>query len=339
MKIQFLKNIVFYIFFISYNLYTMLDAKKGGLTISVERTKLVGDVAVGICFEVDCNGCMLSRLNGCAGCTTQCFPSGSEEAALCQSLYLAVHQVLCGDPLAVSKTKVGDVTCVGHNGMFGINWKVKGTVSAVRKSIGLALKVLDPVKMASSYARCIKQIGGSNDRDVFNHVADGVAKAIKSNLQCVVVGNINVDKAKLDAMMDVLSKKHSVSDVKGTKSKPSGHVPCDHSEMTEVKVNGWHSAVAADYIQFKVKGLTPLLCNKELLLPIKLTQWDTIIKKIKKGVKEYAEVKYGKVGDNLPAIFGYLSLSSSVLCAGDVKSAINNKLSVSSIDSAINKVL
>lgn len=317
----------------------MIESKKGGLTVTVERTKLVGDVAVGLCFDIDCNGCSLARLQGCSVCTTPCFPSGVEEAALAFSLYLAVHQVLCGDPLAVSKTKVGDVSCVGHNGMFGINWKVKGTGSAVRKSIGLALRVLDPSRTASTYARCIKQLGESNDRDVFNHVADQAAKSIKDNLHCMIVGNINVDKEKLDGMIDVLAKKHSVSAVKGSKAKPSGHTPCNHSELAEVKVSGWGSAVVSDYIQFKAKGLVPMVCNKELLLPVKSSVWDTLSKKIKKGVKEYAATKYAKVGDQLPAVFGYLSLSSSALCASDVKAAINNKLSVASIEAAINKVL
>jgi hypothetical protein len=317
----------------------MIESKKGGLTISVAQTKLVGDVAVGLCFPLQANGCVLARLNGCAGCNSECFPAGSEEAALGYSLYLSVQQILCGDPLAVSKTKVGDVTCVQHNGMFGINWKVKGTGSAVRKSIGLALKALDPNRQASTWSRCIKHIGGSADRDVFNYVADDVASSIKAHLQCVVVGNINIDKEKLEGMMEVLSKKHSVSAVKGTKTKPSGHTQCDHKNLTEVAINGWESAVASDYIQSKAKGLVPMLCNKSLLIPISGSQWETLSKKIKKGVKEYAATKYAKVGDALPAVFGYLALAGASLCAGDVKTAIANKLSVASIEAAINKVL
>lgn len=317
----------------------MLESKKGGLTLSVTRTKLVGDVAIGLCFPVNCSSCALMKLQGCAECEGQCFPTGSEEAVLCYGLYLLVQQNLCGDPLAVSKSKVGSVGYTGHNGMFGINWKVKGTGSAVRKSIGIALKQLDPHKVASIYARDIKQAGGSNDRAVFNYVADSIASSIKSNLQCTVVGNVALDKEKLDLMVDVLSKKHGVSAVASPKSKPSNHVECKHSEHTSIAVTGWHSAVLADYIQFKVRGLVPLLYNKALILPLKEAQWDTIAKKIKSGVKEYAQTKYGKVGDDLGAVFGYMTLSSSVLCAADVKAAINSKLSASSIESVISKHL
>jgi hypothetical protein len=317
----------------------MIESKKGGLSIFLESTKLVGDVSVGLCFALACNGCAFNRLCGLAYCSSQCFPSGAEEAALGYALASAVRQVLCGDPLAVSKTKVGSVECVAHNGHLGLNWKVKGTGSAIRKSIGMALKVLDPAKMFPAYSRCIKQLGGSPDKDSFNYVVDTAANAIKSDLTIGILGNTKLDKDALNAMLEVLIKKHNVSNTKGSKSKPAGHSACDHSNMAEVKISGWTSAVLADYIRSKVKGLDPILCDKHLLLPIKDSQWKTLAVKLKKGVKDFAQAKYAKVGDNLPAVFGYLTLASGQLCASDVKSAVNNKLSAASIESAIIKGL
>lgn len=332
----------------------MIESKKGGLTIFVDPTKLVGDVAVGICFPLNCNGCAFNRLSGNSSCSGQCnpagdskeskdpvscYPAGSEEAALGFSLGLAVRQTLCGDPLAVAKSKVGSVECVAHNGMLGINWKVKGTGSAIRKSIGLAIKAMEPAKVFPAYIRCVKFLSGSPSKESFAFVADAAAKSIKANLVVGVVGNTKVDQATLDGMLDVVSKKHNPSMPKGTKTKPSGHVACNHSEHTEVKVSGWHSAVLSDYIRSKVKGLEPSLCDNHLLLPLKSSQWDTLAAKLKKGVKDFSQAKYAKVGDDLPAVFGYLSLSNGQLCAGDVKSAINNKLSASNIEAAILKAL
>ncbi len=317
----------------------MIESKKGGLTIFVDHTKLVGDVSVGVCFSLACNGCAFNRLCGSSGCPSHCFPAGSEEAAMGYSLALAVRQSLCGDPLAVSKSKVGSVECVAHNGMFGINWKVKGTGSAIRKSIGLAIKALEPAKVFPAYSRCIKQLGGSPNKESFTYVAEAVAKDIKSNLVVGIVGNTKVDKAALDAMIEVVAKKHNTSMPKGSKSKPAEHTPCDHDSFTEVKVSGWSAAVLADYIRNKVKGLDPMLCDKFLLLPIKDAQWKTLSAKLKKGVKDFAKAKYDKVGNDLPAVFGYLTLASGQLCASDVKSAINNKLSASSIEAAILKGL
>lgn len=315
----------------------MLESSKGGLSIFVEPTKLVGDVAVGLCFPLECDGCSLNRLAGTSDCVGSCFPPGSEEAALGYSLFLAVQQVLCGDPLAVSKTKVAAVECVAHNGMLGINWKVKGTGSAIRKSIGLALRVLDPAKTWPAYSRCVKYLGGSGDKAVFSHVAESATKAVKDHLQIGVVGNVKLDQKKLDDILEVVAKKHSVSAVSGEKKKPSGHTTCDHSQMEELKVSGWASAVTADYIRSKARGLNMTLCDKHLLIPMKHAQWDTLSKKLHTGISDFAKAKYGKVGSDLPGVFGYLTLSSGSLCASDVKSAINNKLSVETITSTLNK--
>ena len=82
-----------------------------------------------------------------------------------------------------------------------------------------------------------------------------------------------------------------------------------------------------------------MICDKYILLNVKPAQWDTLATKLKKTVKDYAATKYAKVGDNLPAVFGYLTLASGQLCVSDVKSAISNKLSTSSIESAISSHL
>jgi hypothetical protein len=315
----------------------MIESKKNGLTIFVNPTKLVGDVVVGICFPLACNGCAFNRLCGQSSCPSECFPQGAEEAALGFALMSNVRQVLCGDPLAVSKTKVGSVECVAHNGMLGINWKVKGTGSAIRKSLGLAIKVLDPGKVFPAYQRCIKQLGGSASKETFAYVADAATKSIKTDLVIGIVGNTKIDKDTLDAILEVVSKKHNPSVPKGNKTKPSDHTNCDHTQFTEVKVSGFGSAILSDYLRLKVKGLYPILCDKQLLLPMKESQWKTLSTKLRKGVKDYVQSRYSKVGGDLSAVFGYLTLSSGQLCASDVKSA--SSLSASTIEAAINKAI
>lgn len=315
----------------------MIESKKGGLTIFVNPTKLVGDVAVGLCFPLACNGCAFHRLCGQSGCASNCFPVGAEEAALGYALAANVRQALCGDPLAVAKSKVGSVECVAHNGMLGINWKVKGTGSAIRKSIGLAIKALEPAKVFPAYSRCVKQLGGSASKEAFNYVSDIAAKAVKSDLTVGIVGNTKIDKDALAAILEVVSKKHDPSMPKGAKSKPTVHTPCDHSNFAEVKTNGYASAVVADYMRSKIKGLNPVLCDKYLLLPMKDSQWQTLANKLKKGVKDFVQAKYSKVGSDLPAVFGYLTMSSGQLCASDVKAA--GSLSTANIESAITKIL
>jgi hypothetical protein len=189
------------------------------------------------------------------------------------------------------------------------------------------------------YSRHVKQLGGPCNKDSFSYVADALAKKIKSSLTIGVVGNIKLDNEKLKAMLEVLTKKHNVGSVSGTKTKPSGHKDCTHNDCCDLKVSGWASAVVSDFIMAKVKGVTPTVCDKHLHLHLKAGQWDTLSKKLKKYAGEYAANKYGKVGDNLPAVFGYLNLANGSLCACDVKTAISSKLSASAIESAITKAL
>ncbi len=318
----------------------MIEEKKSNLAVYIAPTKAVGDVVVSICFPLNVSGCVLNKLK-CGGsqCSAVCFPQGSEEACLGFSLYLAVKQSLSGNALAVSKTKVGDVICGAHDGMFFINWKVKGTISAARKSIGIALKCLNPAALKSTYMQCVKVVGGKTTNEEFAYIADETIKSINKELTIGIVGNIKADKTKLKDLVDTVHKKINTKSVSGTKSKPSEHVSCDHSNLTELKISGWSSAIISDYIQFRVRGLVPTLYNKYLLLPVKNSIWDTKAKKIKKGVKDFINAKYSKVSTDLPEILGYHTLSSGMLCSSDVRSMINSGVSASSLESALNKYL
>ena len=317
----------------------MIEEKKGGLSVFIAPTKTVGDVVISMCFALDADGCTLSKLNGCGSeCSSHCFPAGSEEACLAYSLYSTVKQVLAGNALAVYKTKVGDVKCGIHDGMFFINWKVKGTVSAARKSLGMALKCMAPSKMWPVYSRCIRMLKASPNKETFSYVADAATKNIKDSLHVGIVGNIKADKAKLKDLVDTVSKRLNVEGTSGSKTKPSGHTECDHSHVTELKISGYSSLLISDYLQNKIKGLNPMVFNKKLILMIKPAQWETLTKKLKPGVKDFVATKYMKVSD-LGEVLGYYGLSSGVLCASDARSMLNGQLSASTLEGAINKYL
>jgi hypothetical protein len=81
----------------------------------------------------------------------------------------------------------------------------------------------------------------------------------------------------------------------------------------------------------------PCITNS-ILLPIKEAQWETLQKKLKDSVADYAESKYGKLKDKLPEVWGYVALSSGMVCCTDVKSAIKN-MNVSGVKAAINKAI
>jgi hypothetical protein len=314
----------------------MLEGKKGHVSFYVAPTKAVPDCAVSICFPLEINGCAFARLlNGCS-CGTECFPHKSEEACLAYSLFINVKQALCGDPTAMFKSKVSYVKCGAHNGMFYINWNTKGTTSAVRKSIGIACKSLNPARVNPIYTRVVRELGGQYKKETFAYVADSISKSMK-DLTIGIIGNIKMDKEKFDDMMETISKKISTDATFSDKVKPANHTECDHSSCTELKVSGWASSAVVDYLQFKVKGITPTVCDKTILLNMKPAVWETLSKKLKDGVSDFVKAKYSRLGDNLGAVFGYLILSNGSACASDAKQAL--KSTEDSIGSAIMKIL
>lgn len=346
----------------------MIESKKGPITIFTQDTKLVGDVAVGICFSAKCSSYYLAKLAVGADCKTDAevaLYENLEHTALCYSVYLAVKKDLCGDALTVSRTKVGDVVCVYHNGMFGLNWKVKGNVASARKSIGQALKKINPANYFSIYSIILRQLGCMPDREVFNYVADELISSIKKGVTVGIVGNIKVGtepevakkraaaaKAKgkpapttpptpkevLDSVADVITNKLDMNAVDGKKTKPESRPTYSNDCQTEIKVSGWHSALLSDFIKFKISGANPLTSDNGIIMPMSESKWSTHANKIKSGISDFVD-RLIKTGDQLPTIFGYLKLSDGTLCASDVRSAISSGMQKSSMSSAIQKSL
>ena len=326
----------------------MIEDKKGNLHLFIERAGLVGDVAVCLCFETKASACCLCKLSNAPSCG--CFPEGSEEACLCYAIYLLVKQVLCGDPLATSKSKVGAVDCGLHNGKFFITWKIKGTTSAVRKSLGLALKCLAPSKLYNTYAQCVKLCGGRPSKETFAYAVSEINRSLSQMVHCGVIGNIRIEKQDpkskkvspaidMKSMLDTLSKKLVISSPSGNKQKPSNHTSCDHSQYVELKTTGWGSFVVKEYLAAKVKGLTVMHCDKGLLLHIPHNKYSAMSDKLKKNVKDYVEQRYKKVGDQLPAIMGYMMLSSAEVCCDDVHRMIKSGVKYTDVEKQISNSL
>ena len=319
----------------------MLSTSKGPINLWACPTKAVPDTAVVISFDFSVNGCVLRDL--CAGgCACACYPKGTEESVLAFSLLTHINEVLSGDPAAFAKSKVATVRGVGHNGMFALSWNTKGTVSGVRKSIGIALKNLAPQKLFPIYSRVMKECEaraghkGSASREVFTAVAADMISNMK-NINIGIIGNIKLDKDSLADMLDVLVNKYEVPQISGDKEKPSGHKDCEHSGV-DVAISGWQSFVFADFLKSKLRGLSVTICNKSLELGIKKSQWDTQASNLKPKVAEFVKLKYGKIKEGLGEIVAYIAVTNGELCGPDAKTMIN-ALTLESAKAAINKGL
>jgi len=321
----------------------MIESKKNNLHLFVSPTNKVGNVVVSVGFETECNGTTLRNLKSGCSCNCQneekkCFPKGSECTSVCFSLYKVIENKLAGSPLDVFKSKVGKVCCNFSQGVFYIFWDVQGTVSAVRKSLGMALSCLHPEKVYSIYQDCMRMLNHSSDRNVFNHAADELCKSINSKLVCGVVGKIKADNEKLNAMLDVLSKKVSKLEVDGKKEKPSNHVECT-GEKCLVKCNSWCSGILKDYLNFKLKGITVSTQAEGLCVNMKDARFKTLRSKLKDGVHDFMNAKFGKVKVDLYPILSYLLLSSGSLDPVHVHKLLKDSPSVSDMEKAVVKCL
>lgn len=313
----------------------LLEGKKSNLSLFIARTPLVGDVVVCISIPTDCSGCALNKLkSGCSSCClsgTACNPQYTEETCVCYAQYLVIQNALCGTPQAVSKSKVGLVCCGISENCFSITWKTKGTGSAVRKSLGIVLKNLNPVKLFSVYSQCMRSIGNKPDRECFNHCAGQIASELKNKICCGVIGNIKTagkEKTLIDGMLDVLVKKTNI--VVGEKGKkPTGHTEC--SCGTKISVVGWKQFITKDYINHKIKGLHVLSDSDGLY--ISSAQWATLKNKLKDAV-EFVKAKYN-LGNDLGLILAYSMGSSGSVCCSSIQQMIKSKLSTADAAKAI----
>jgi hypothetical protein len=322
----------------------MIESKSKNVSIFVTRTKIAGDVAVCVSINLKVNGCCLNKLKSGWCCNSH--PAGEEVACTAYSTYLNVNNLLCGDPVAMKSTKVGSTKCGAHNGNFFISWKVKGTLSAVRKSIGIALKGLVPGKLYSTYTQVMRGIGSTPKRETFNWAAQEVLSSIKAGVHCGVVGNINLGKTtpeqkkKVDSLIETASKKLSPGDVKLPKKKPEGTDSCTHgNNVTTIKVNGWAAYVVKDYIMSKARGVAPLICDKEIIIPVKESSWKSMSEKLNKSASDHVKARYAKVGNELGPVMSYLAIASGSVSCVDIKPLLRGPITAAQVTSAIKSVL
>jgi len=321
----------------------MIESKKNNLHLFVSSTNKVGNVVVSIGFETDCSSTALRSLKSGCSCTCQneekkCFPKGSECTSVCFALYKVIENKLAGSPLDVFKSKVGKVCCNFTQKVFYIFWDVQGTVSAVRKSLGMALSCLNPSKVYSIYQDCMRMLNHSSDRNVFNYVAEELCKSINSKLVCGVVGKIKADNDKLNGMLEVLSKKLYKFEVDGKKEKPTNNVECV-GEKCLIKCSGWESGILKDYLNFKLKGIAISTQSEGLCLNMKDARFDSIKSKLKDGVHDFMNAKFGKVKVDLYPILSHLLLSSGILDPIHVHKLLKESPSVNDMEKAVVKCL
>ncbi len=312
----------------------MIEAKEGKVSLSIQPYDKLADVAVAVSVKCDLSSCVMNRLKGVWCC--DCRPKGTEETCVLYSMYLVALNKMRGDPAALASSKVGAVSVGYHNGSFVMSWNTAGKITNVRKSLSIAMSSLRVNGLYSVYSQVVKGLGISSNSDQFNKAAAAVVSALNSGVSCCVIGKIKATNAHADAIVGTVSKKLDPGKA-GDKKASAEAVPCNHSDMPELKVSGWAAYVTKLYLSNKVRGLKPVLCDKSLYVPVKPAVFPTLRTKAKAGVDDYVQRKFAKSGANSGNLLAYAALSCAELGCHDAKSLMS--ASVASIKTAISGAL
>jgi hypothetical protein len=312
-----------------------MEAKLKNLTLIVGMCKKVPDIAVLMGMHFNCSKVNLIQLK--SNNPSDELLTGAESSALGYALFESIRDKFVGSPLELSRSRVSRVDCDSINGKLLISWNTQGSVSMLRKTIGLALSTMDPSKLYSKYAENIKLLGGKNDRDVFNYLATEMIDAIKKGIKIDVVGKIKVDAAKLKDILAKVDKKlpNKTSVPKG--SKPEKHAECP-SVYPHVKASGITAVVVADYIKSKSGGMGVDVFDGKIVVYNK--SWD-VKKKSLMGprVADYVRQKYIKLNDDFAFVLAYLAITQSLADCCTIAQIIKTKPTATSMTTLIQKSL
>src|SRR3989344_5264858 len=114
-----------------------MESKKGNASLYCVSSSKVSNTAVGLSFKSGGCWCCAEKLKGnlCQDC---CKPPCSN-VAVAHALFDAVKTKLVGNALDVQKTKVSNVEMHLSKGQCGISWNTHTNLSAVRKTLKMAV--------------------------------------------------------------------------------------------------------------------------------------------------------------------------------------------------------
>lgn len=283
-----------------------METSLKNITLVVGICKKMPDVAVVLGFHYDCSKTNLIKLK--TNNPSETLITGAEGSSLGYALFEAIRDKFIGSPLELSKSRVSRVDCDSINGKFIITWNTQGSISMIRKTIGLALSTLDPAKLYSKYAENIKLLGGKNDRDVFNYCANEMLTAIKKIVKISVVGKIKIDMPKMKDLITKVDKKmpKPTTIPKGTKPDKHADELCNYPH---IKVSGIAAVVVADYIRSKSGGMGVDVYTGRVVVYNK--SWTTKQSSLKKAdrIKDYVRQKYEKLGKDFACVLAYMAIT------------------------------
>jgi hypothetical protein len=323
----------------------IMQIKNKQIVLTVGQSRKVVDIIVSI--TVPFKGiatCCLNRLKAnCSGDNE--LMAGAEEAALAYALFETIRDKLSGSSLEILKNRCTSIKCYTVNGNLVISYYTAGTGSALRKSCGIVLSSLNPIKLFSKYSENIKFLSGKGgNRGEFNFVAKKLAEGIKKDIHITAIGKITTDATKLKDIVGVLVNKLAQIDIAPAKEITSigKHVSVvKENPYPIVKCTGLDASLVSDYIRNNSNGMAVSIVPEGVV--VYNHSWESKRNQLKdtKRIKDYVTKKYEKLEDKdeLSILFAYFSLSEGYIDSLIASKLVSTKLKSSSIIDILKKSL
>ena len=321
-----------------------MQVKEKQIVLTVATTKRVADIVISISipFKGVSIHCLKKLTCNCPDDTG--LAKGSEEASLAFALFEAVRDKLSGSGLELFKTKASNVSCASISDSLVITFHTQGTGTSLRKTCGILLSCLNPIKLFAKYSENMKFLSGkSGNREEFNFFVKKLADGIKKEISIVAVGKINTDAAKLKDIIKVLVTKLPTIELPSAKETETPGKKADEEKETYpiVKCDGLSAAIIADYIRNNSNGMSVGIIDEGVVIYNK--SWESKHKQLKdsKRIKDYINKKYAKLEDKeeLSAIFAYFSLSEGFINSNIAEKIIASKLKTDKLIELLKKAL
>lgn len=286
----------------------MISAKNKQIQLDVVVLSKAQNLSVSLTIPFWASGDALASLCSTGSCEINQH-KGTIEAALAFALYTTIKEKMIGSPLEAARSKTDHVSCAVHNNNFVISWNTQGTGSALKKTIGVALKCLQPNSLFSKYSYGMKLLGCKIDRKVFNDVANKMIDSLNKHIHFVAIGKI---KADIKDILHKVSTKY-VASKKTTASKcaPPDKYPDNLQKYPQINcVDGAAAICVADYIRHQ--GFPVRICDKKIT--IYSNQWDSKRKVLsdKNRITAYVNTKYNKLDELSGLYLAYISNSEAL---------------------------
>lgn len=311
----------------------MISSSKGNLSVHFAQNNKVGNVALMVGWKIpDINYFVYLKLARGDPCACSNLAHGSEITTLCFSLYQHIRSKLLSDPKVQNATKVSKVWCGVQNGEFSICVTPAANFSSIRKVLSVIMNNLEPEKLSTCYASCIKMLNAKPVKSEFEHCVSLLHNAFKSTT-CLIVGKTSLDKNKVDVLANLSEKYTAHSGPKGTVPE-SLKTNINESEYPAVQASSGSDAVIVyEYMSKYLDEHMSIHDSKVLVhkanwsLPTKMSDKD----RIKNWAKRFEKV------ENLSSAIVFIALCNCLINVSDAVSLIKDDIKANDLVNILTK--